>query len=104
MALIMILRGAHSRPMPSAAFAVMGLLGFLIGSIQMQGHVPGAFAFLLGSCLTALLGMVLVGAPVEDRAVLEGRAAPPVFSRAAWYAFPLLAWAFLVPMVFVLVR
>ncbi len=102
-ALMMFIRGANPGPTLSTALAAMGIIGFLIGSIQMQGHVAGAFAFLLSSCLTSLLGMVLVGAPLEDRAIRTGRVATPsAFSRAAWYVFPLLALMFLLPMVFVL--
>ncbi len=113
-ALMLFMRGANSAPMPSTAFAAMGLIGSLIGTIQMLfgmsegmqgiGHAAGAFAFLLSSCLTALLGMVLVGAPLEDRAIRTGRvAAPSAFSRVAWYVFPLLALIFLVPMIFQLI-
>jgi hypothetical protein len=102
-ALMLLMRGANSRPALSTAFAGMGLIGFLIGSIQMQGHVAGAFAFLLSSCLTALLGMALVGAPFEDRAIRMGRlAAPSACSRVAWYVFPLVALVCLLPMLFML--
>ncbi len=101
--LTLFMRGAKSGPMLSSALAAMGIIGFLVGSIQMQGHVAGAFAFLLSSCLTPLLGMVLVGAPWEDRAIRTGRVATPsTFSRVAWYVFPLWALIFLLPMVFVL--
>ncbi len=104
-ALMLFMRGAKSRPMLSSALAAMGIIGFLVGSIQMQGHVAGAFGFLLSSCLTPLLGMVLVGAPWEDRAIRTGRVATPsTFSRVAWYVFPLWALIFLLPMVFVLTR
>jgi flagellar motor component MotA len=108
-ALMLFTRGANVVPSPSAAFAVMGLIGSLLGIIQMLfgmsegaegiAQVAGAFAFLISSCLTALFGMVLVGVPLEDRAVRTGRvAAPSAFSRAAWYVFPLLALIFLVLM------
>jgi hypothetical protein len=101
-ALMLCMRGGKSRPMLSAALAMMGMSGFLIGSIQMQGHVAGAFLFLLSSCLTPLLGMALVGAPLEDRAIRTGQvAAPSPLSRMAWYIFPLLALIILIPMVLV---
>jgi len=113
-ALMLFTRGANSAPSPSAAFASMGLIGSLLGIIQMLfgmsegaqgiGQVAGAFAFLISSCLTALFGMVLVGAPLEDRAVRTGRvAAPSAFSRAAWYIFPLMALIFLIPMLLQLI-
>jgi hypothetical protein len=99
--------------MLSTAFAAMGLIGSLMGCIQMLhamtingpsgiAHLAGALAFVLSSCLTALLGMVLVGAPSEDRAIRTGRIPrPPVLSRVSWYVFPLLALIFTV-LVFVM--
>jgi len=108
LALILFMGGNTTRLTPSAAFAGMGLIGSLMGFIQMLigmtdpgprgiGHVAGALAFVLFSCLTALLGMVLIGAPLEDRAVRIGRVgAPSPFSRVAWYVFPLLSLIFLV--------
>jgi len=109
-ALMLFTRGTRSGPMLSTAFAAMGLIGCLLGTIQMlfgmsegpQGimQTVGAFAFLMSSCLTALFGIVLVGAPLEDRAIRTGQAATPsAFHRAAWFVFPLLALLFLVPMV-----
>jgi flagellar motor component MotA len=110
-ALILFTRGTGTGPTPSSAFAAMGLFGCLIGEMQMLfgisegapgvGQVAGAFAFFISSCLTALFGMVLVSAPLEDRAIRTGRiASPSAFSRAAWYVFPLLALIFLVQMTF----
>jgi hypothetical protein len=93
---------------PSAAFGGMGLIGALMGCIQMlhgfadatpQGIsiVAGALAFVLSSCFTALLGMALIGAPIEDRAIRSGRVASmSPFSRVSWYVFPLLSLFFLV--------
>jgi hypothetical protein len=108
LALIVYMGGNNARLTPSAAFAGMGLIGSLMGFIQMLhgmtdpgpqgvGHVAGALAFVLFSCFTALLGMALIGAPLEDRAIREGRVgAPSVFSRVSWYVFPLLSLIFLV--------
>jgi len=109
-ALMLLTRGTCSGPTPSTAFAAMGLIGCLLGTIQMLfgmaegtpgiSQVAGAFAFLISSSLTALLGMALVGAPLEDRAIRLGQTeAPPARNRVAWYVFPLLALIFLVPMV-----
>ena len=108
MALILFMGINNIRLTPSAAFAGMGLIGSLMGFIQMLhgmtvptpqgvGHVAGALVFILSSCFTALLGMALVGAPLEDRAIRAGRAgAPSAFSRVSWYVFPLLSLIFLV--------
>ena len=107
-ALMLFMGGSNSGSTLSTAFAGMGLIAYLMGCIQMlfgmtdpgpQGiaQVAGAIAFILSSCLTALLGMALVSAPLEDRAIRIGRvAAPSAFSRASWYVFPLLALMFLV--------
>jgi hypothetical protein len=112
-AMTLFMRG--SGPTLSTSFAAMGLIGSLLGIIQMlfgmtegmEGipHVAGALAFFLASCLTAILGIALVGAPVEDRAIRTGRIpSPSAFSRAAWYVFPLLALVTLIPLVFQLIQ
>jgi len=106
---LMLFMGENStRLTPSAGFAGMGLIGSLMGFIQMLhgmtdpsprgiGQVAGALAIILASCFTALLGMAVIGAPLEDRAVRIGRVgAPLTFSRVSWYVFPLLSLIFLV--------
>jgi flagellar motor component MotA len=112
-ALMLFMGGARSGPMLSTAFAVIGIIGSLMGCIQMLhsmtisgpsgiAHLAGALAFVLSSCFTALLGMALVGAPLEDRAIRTAQiSAPSVLSRMAWYVFPLLALIFTV-LVFVM--
>jgi flagellar motor component MotA len=105
-AIMLFMRGANSGPTLSMAFAATGLIGALLGVIQMLFGVtmgaPGvnqvamALAFFIASCFTALLGMILLGAPLEDSAVRTGRiAGPSAFSRVAWYVFPLMVWIFL---------
>jgi flagellar motor component MotA len=108
LALILFMGGKNTRLTPSAAFAGMGLIGSLMGFIQMLigmtdprpqgiGHVAGAVAFVLFACFTSLLGMALIGAPLEDRAIRTGRvSAPSAFSRVCWYVFPLLSLIFLI--------
>ena len=65
------------------------------GSPQDIAEVAGALMLILSSCLTALLAMVLLGAPLEDHAIRTGSvAAPSGFSRVSWYVFPLLATIF----------
>jgi hypothetical protein len=107
-ALMLFVGGSRSGLALSTAFAGIGLIASLMGWIQLmfgmtmsspQGiaAVAGAITFIISSCLTALLGMALVTAPLEDRAIRTGRiAAPSAFSRAAWYVFPLLALIFMV--------
>jgi hypothetical protein len=79
----------------------MGFIQMLHGMTdpgpQGIGRVAGALAFILLSCFTTLLGMALIGAPLEDRAFRIGRiGAPSVFSRVSWYVFPLLSLIFLI--------
>ncbi len=108
LALMLFMGGNNTRLTPSTAFAGMGLIGCLMGFIQILhgmtdpsprgiGRVAGAIAFIIASCFTAHLGMAIIGAPWEDRAIRTGRVeAPSAFSRVSWYVFPLLSLIFLV--------
>jgi hypothetical protein len=108
LALMLFMGKDNVKLTPNAGFGIMGLIGSLMGFIQMlvgmtdprpQGiaHVAGAVAFVLFSCLTAMLGMGLIGAPLEDRAIKTGRVgAISAFSRVSWYVFPLLSLIFLI--------
>jgi flagellar motor component MotA len=108
MALMLFVGGNSTRLTPSTAFAGMGLIGSLMGFIQMLhgmtdptprgiGQVAGALAIILGACFTALLGMAAIGAPLEDRAIRKGYIGTlSAFSRVSWYVFPLLSLIFLI--------
>jgi hypothetical protein len=108
LALMLFMGGNNTRLTPSAAFAGMGLIGSLMGFIQMLhgmtdpgprgiGQVAGALAIILAACYTALLGMAVIGAPLEDRALRTGRvSALSAFSRVSWYVFPLLSLIFMI--------
>jgi MFS family permease len=81
-----------------------GLIGLLMGFIQaLLGLAHGriqeigaAISFVISVTLYALLGLVAVAGPLEDRDVMEGRRERPAgLSRLAWTAFPLLAFIFL---------
>ena len=90
----------------SLSFAALGFIGSLMACIQVLsgiasfsrsgsppliGEVAGGVLFGFSTCFLALMGMVLVGAPLTDRAIRTGRvAAPSAFSRVSWYGFPLL--------------
>ncbi|MBN1567661.1 MAG: hypothetical protein JXA73_07425 [Acidobacteria bacterium] len=103
LALMLFMEGNNARLTPSTAFAGMGLIGCLMGFIQMLhgatianiGYIAGAIAFVIAACFTSLLGMALIGAPLEDRAIRAGRInTPSSFSRVSWYVFPLLSLIF----------
>ncbi len=103
-------RDAIGRSLP-LAFAFTGLIGAITGLIQTMLAVAGrsieevaaAMVFLLSCCFLALTGMMILGAPLEDRA-LKYRNAPSrmMSGRIAWLLFPLLTLVFLL-VTFVLV-
>jgi hypothetical protein len=104
-ALVLFVGSAGVGRMLTPAFAVTGLIGSLMGFIQVLlgfaskviGTVGAGITFVISSCFVAMLGMMLVGAPWEDRLVKTGRMdRPSALSRAAVYVFPLLALIFLV--------
>ena len=104
-ALVLFVGSAGAGRMLTPAFAVTGLIGSLMGFIQVLlglaskviVTVATGITFVIASCFVAMLGMMLVGAPSEDRLVKTGRIdRPSALSRAAVYVFPLLALIFLV--------
>ncbi|MFC2156333.1 hypothetical protein ACFLT9_00720 [Acidobacteriota bacterium] len=89
----------------TVSFAFTGLIGSLMGLVQtLHGMTEGsvqsiasAVAFIMSSCFLALVGMVLVGIPLEDRNFVIGQHGHrQKISRIAWYGFPLLAIIFLI--------
>jgi TonB family protein len=111
LALMLFIGGVNSGLPLSMSFASMGLIGFLMAFIQVLlgfgssniGSIASAVVFVLSSCFAGLLGMILIGAPLEDREVRIGRvAAPSAFSRASWYGFPLMTFM-LVPIVIIII-
>jgi len=86
-------------------FGMTGFIALLIGLIQtMFGFVHGdikeiaaAVAFILSASLYALLGLVLIAGPREDRELMDGRRERPGrLSRMFWRIFPLLTFLFLI--------
>lgn len=84
-------------------FAVIGLIGSLMGFIQVLLSfaqrtildVAASMSFIMSSCFFALLGMMLIGAPLEDWMVKAGRKNKhSTLSRIAWYVFPLVTLIF----------
>ncbi len=96
--------GAGPRAL-TLGFSLTGLVSLLMGFIQaLSGFVhssvqeiASAVVFIISSCSFAMLGLLTVGAPLEDRAVMEGRRARPGrFSRMLWIVFPLVSYIFLI--------
>ncbi|MDH4217359.1 MAG: MotA/TolQ/ExbB proton channel family protein [Candidatus Aminicenantes bacterium] len=86
-------------------FAVTGLIGSLMGIIQVLlgfssrsiQDIAAAVTFILSSCFFSLIGMMLVGAPLEDRSIKDLKTAKrSTLSRVAWYVFPLVTLILLV--------
>jgi len=76
--------------------ALTGLLQTLFGFAHKNiAEVSSALTFVISSCFLALLGIVLLGAPCEDRG-LRGNGLWATTRRLAWYAFPLLILIFLI--------
>jgi hypothetical protein len=89
----------------TAGFSMTGLVGLLMGLIQALfgfahkdiAEISSAVAFIISASLLALLGVVAVAAPLEDREVMEGRrAGPAALSRMSWILLPLLTFIFLI--------
>jgi len=104
-ALVLFVGIAGAGRMLTPAFAVTGLIGSLMGFIQVLlgfaskqiSTVGTGITFVIGSCFLAMLGMMLAGSPWEDRLIKTGRMdKPSALSRAAVFVFPLLALIFLV--------
>lgn len=104
-ALVLFVGGDGAGRILMPAFAITGLIGSLLGFIQVllafaSGKtylVSAGLTFVIASSFMAMLGMTIVGGPLEDRLVKQGRTEKPSgLSRAAAYGFPLLALLFLV--------
>ena len=85
-------------------FSLTGLIGLLTGLLQTLfgfvraniGEIASALAFIISVSSFTLLALVAVASPVEDREAMAGRTKRSgALSRAAWAAFPLLAFFFL---------
>jgi hypothetical protein len=86
-------------------FALTGLVALLMGLIQALfgfvhkniREISAALAFIISASSFALLGLVAVAAPLEDRELMEGRSKrPSPLSRLLWAIFPLLAFILLI--------
>lgn len=104
-ALVLFIGNAGKGQSFTFGFAVTGLLGALLGFIQVLlgmaarniQDVSAAVSFVLSSCFFALLGMILVGAPLGNRWLRHSpHTKPPTLSLIAGYVFPLVALIFLV--------
>lgn len=95
----------------SLCLALTGIIGSLIGLVQVlisfSGRsikgVAAAVTFVISCSFISLVGMMLIGIPMEDRAVKYlDRKKPLTITRLAWFLVPLTALIFLV-LTFILV-
>jgi hypothetical protein len=104
--ILALFAGAGARGL-TLGFATTGFISLLMGFIQALfgfmnrdiGSIVSAMAFIISAASYALLGLVAVAAPLEDREVMGGRGkGHGALSRMAWIVFPLLVFVFLVVM------
>jgi len=97
-------RGVGARAW-TLGFAMAGTIALLTGLIQALfgfahtsvGEISAAVAFIITAVTFALLGLLAVAAPLEDREVMDGRRDKAgAISRALWVIFPLLAFIALI--------
>jgi hypothetical protein len=95
--------GARARGL-TLGFTMTGLISLLMGLLQAlsgfvhksQPELAAALAFIISASAFTLLGLVVIAAPLEDRAVMDGRCERPgPLSRMVWAVFPLLVFVFL---------
>jgi len=98
--LVMFIGDAAAGRSFTLSFALTGLIGSLMAFVQTlisfsaRGvkDVASAMTFIISSCFIALLGMMLVGMPLEDRTIkTEKNKKQLTLSRIAWYVFPVVA-------------
>jgi len=103
--LVMFIGDAAAGRSFTLSFALTGLIGSLMAFVQTlisfssRGvrDVASAMTFIISSCFIALLGMMLVGIPLEDRTIKTGKNKKQLaLSRLAWYVFPLVALILLI--------
>jgi len=104
-ALVLFVGNLAKGRMFTLGFAITGLIGSLMGIIQVLlgfssksiQDIAAAVTFILSSCFFSLLGMMLIGAPLEDRSIKNSKTAKhSTLSRVAWYVFPLITLILLV--------
>ncbi len=102
--------GAGARAL-TLGFAMTGFVSLLMGLIQALfgfvhasiSEISAALAFIISASFFALLGLIAVAAPLEDREVMEGRRERHgTLSRMLWTIFPLVVFIFLI-LTFILV-
>jgi flagellar motor component MotA len=110
-ALVLFAGDARGGRSLTLSFAFTGLIGVLMGFVQVLHSlssrsikdVASASSFIISSCFIALVGMMLLGIPLEDRSLKARKNYKDLaLSRIAWYVFPLLTLIFLF-FVFILV-
>jgi hypothetical protein len=91
--LVMFIGDAAAGRSFTLSFALTGLIGSLMAFVQTLI----SFSSRGVRCFIALLGMMLVGMPLEDRTIKTGKNKKQLtLSRIAWYVFPVVALILLI--------
>jgi len=86
------------------SFALTGLIGTLVGYYMLlQGflshniaEIASGMTFIISACFLALLGMIVLGAPLGDRMLKNAQSSRQgALNRIAWFIFPLISILFL---------
>ncbi len=104
MMLLFLFLGRTAEHSASGIFGVSGLIGVLIGLLltlfgfagKNINDVGSGLAFVVSSCFLALVGIIFIGAPWEDRLARFRSERASIISRLAWYVFPLLTQVFII--------
>ena len=111
LALVLFVNDAKDGRSITVSFAFTGLIGTLMGLVQLLqsfdvgiAAIATSMTFIISSCFIALVGMMLVGIPLEDRNIeLATEAGDKLLSRVAWYGFPLLTLFYLMVTVILII-
>jgi flagellar motor component MotA len=111
LALVLFVNDAKDGRSITVSFAFTGLIGTLMGLVQLLqsfnigiAAIATSMTFIISSCFIALVGMMLVGIPLEDRNLkLATDAKDKLLSRVAWYGFPLLTLFYLMVTVILII-
>ncbi len=97
-AIVVFIGNGISGPLFTLGFALTGLLGTLMGFVQVLlswstrniKDVASALTFIISSCFVALLGIMLIGAPLEDHTFKAEKKRERTLSRIIWFVFPMV--------------
>jgi hypothetical protein len=102
--LLFLFLGRTAENSASGIFGLSGFIGVLTGLLltlfgfagRVIADVGAGLALVVSSCFLALIGIIFIGAPWEDRLARFRSERASIISRLAWYVFPLLTQVFMI--------